>query len=932
MSRPRISLRVFITCMFSLLILLLGAVLIYTQHRHNSAYILADSERRLDSLEDKLSLRLSHRLHNISTSLTLMNNSQVTLDSLLESPNYWWPLLLPLLDASPHVVSLYAGEPDGRSFYFRVMHTESTRALFYAPKEADLVLDIMSPTEPTQRFYFNRDYQLVSSIIIDNEYLDARQRPWFDAALSHSGVYITPPYKFYSTLHQGITLSLGDAQQQRVWAADVLIADLSELIQEELPNARTVLLQAPSNNILASAVPQRANSSKQPDFNGLAGFEELLSHPEQRKWQVELAGGSWLGQQTPLELNLDNNNTLDLRLATLVPYQALMANALSFRREQAWLTLLIIALSLPLVMMVSGAVTRPMRHMVADMQAIQAFNFDRFQTRRYFYKELDAQANAIGLMNTTLSDFINELHSLSQNKDFDHLIARVGKGIKRLSKGQRCLIYRVEVNEQHLQLRLLDKQRQHVISLATSLSDKEVSTLLLNALSGKGLHFEAPWLLHDRFGKLNGIILLGMRYGALPLTTEKRRFISHYSDFANLALEDMFLFEQQRQMTQSMIQVLASAIDAKSPHTSGHCQRVPELTLMLAQAAHDTQQGQYADFHLSPPEWEALHLAAWLHDCGKVVTPEHVINKATKLETIYNRLHEVRMRFEVLKRDADISYWQGLARGEDEVLLKEQLIQQHQQLDDDFAFVAQLNIGDQAVTPAMVSRLQQISQHAWLRTLDDQLGLSWEELQLRGKATALPVWEPLLADKPWHQQPYPNEERINADNRWGINMVQPHLKQQLGELTNLSIERGTLTAEERYIINAHVVHTLIMLSELQYPAHLSHVPQLAASHHERMDGQGYPFGVKAGELPLESRIMALADIFEALTAADRPYKKAKTISHALNIMANMVKQQHLDADLFRFFVEQEVYLDYAERFLPPAQVDEVNKEALFSKL
>lgn len=136
----------------------------------------------------------------------------------------------------------------------------------------------------------------------------------------------------------------------------------------------------------------------------------------------------------------------------------------------------------------------------------------------------------------------------------------MSKGIKRLSKGQRCLIYRVEPHEQQLQLRLLDKQRQHVISLTTDLSDKEVSALLLNTLSSKGLHFEAPWLLHDRFGKLNGIILLGMRYGTLPLTTEKRGFVSHYSDFANLALEDMFLFEQQRQMTQSMIPVLATAI------------------------------------------------------------------------------------------------------------------------------------------------------------------------------------------------------------------------------------------------------------------------------------------------------------------------------------------------------------------------------------
>src|SRR5699024_10076294 len=130
---------------------------------------------------------------------------------------------------------------------------------------------------------------------------------------------------------------------------------------------------------------------------------------------------------------------------------------------------------------------------------------------------------------------------------------------------------------------------------------------------------------------------------------------------------------------------------------------------------------------------------------------------------------------------------------------------------------------------------------------------------------------PLLADKPWHEHPYPPEERIDSDNRWGVKMKQPYLKQQLGELANLAITRGTLTAEERHIINAHVVHTLIMLSELQYPAHLNQVPQLAASHHERMDGQGYPFGIKAAELPLETRIMALADVFEALTAADRPY-------------------------------------------------------------
>ena len=924
----RFSLRVYITCMFTTLVMLLGAVLIYAQHHHNSAFILANGEHRLKVLEKQLSQQLEHQLRNINTGLTLMRTNGVTLATSEQDPARWWPLLHPLLTASPQVAAFYVGESDGRVLVFRILHDKTMRMAFSAPEEADLVIDIMAPDNPTRRFYFDHGARMIDTVDVNTAPFDSRTRPWYGPSLTHPGLYITPPYFFHSSRVAGITLSLGDATQQRVWAADLLLSDLGAQLAEGLPEARTLLLLAPELQILASSLPDSASADTLPAFEGLEGFEILSSLPDEASWKVEIDGDTWLGQQIPLTLTTRHNGTLDLRLSTLIPYRELMAKAMDFARAQAWLTLLIVALSLPLVIMASRAITRPLRQMAEDMKGIQEFDFENLKQRRYFYRELDAQARAISLMHRTLAGFIQELHSLSQSDDFNNMLQRLSLGIQHLSGGQRCLVYRATQQDKAHYLVLLNMDQQHRIPLPDTAEPDELSALVLQALEGRGLHFEPPWLLYDRFGKLNGVIVLGLRYGAAPLSAGKRRFISHYSEFANLALEDMTLFEQQQQMTESMIRVIASAIDAKSPYTSGHCQRVPELTLMLARAAHHSEHGNYADFRLSEQEWEALYLASWLHDCGKVVTPEHVIDKATKLETIYNRLHEIRMRFEVLKRDADIIYWQGRANGENESLLARQREQQHRQLDDDFAFIAHLNQGGETISEAQLERLNHIAEQRWLRTLNNTLGLSWEEQQRRGNSEPVPAWEPLLADKPWHRLPYPAKERIDHDNPWGITLEQPELKLDLGERYNLAIARGTLTPEERYTINAHMVHTLIMLSELHYPDHLSEVPMLAAGHHERMDGQGYPRSLKAGDLPIQARMMALADVFEALTAADRPYKKAKSLSEALIIMANMVKEQHLDSGLFRFFIEQEIYLQYGKRFLAPEQLDSVNKQRI----
>jgi len=381
----------------------------------------------------------------------------------------------------------------------------------------------------------------------------------------------------------------------------------------------------------------------------------------------------------------------------------------------------------------------------------------------------------------------------------------------------------------------------------------------------------------------------------------------------------------QRRLMDSFIQLIAEAIDDKSPYTGGHCERVPELALMLAESASQSHEPPFDRFELKDDdEWREYRIAAWLHDCGKITTPEHIVDKGSKLEIIYNRIHEVRMRFEVLYRDAEIEYYRALAQdpGAREAL-QAGLAARRQQLQDDFAFVAECNVGGEFLDEEKQQRLRRIGQTLWTRYFDNRIGLSpVEELRLQGDPAPLPAEEPLLADRAEHiiertrPTDYPPE--------YGINMDIPVHQYNQGEIYNLSISRGTLTAEDRFKINEHMISTIKMLESLPFPEELKHVPRYASTHHETMRGSGYPRKLPGDQLSIPERILAVADIFEALTASDRPYKKAKTVSEAVDILYKMVLDNHVDRDCFELFLRDGVYLRYAEAFLAPEQIDAVD--------
>jgi HD-GYP domain-containing protein (c-di-GMP phosphodiesterase class II) len=411
----------------------------------------------------------------------------------------------------------------------------------------------------------------------------------------------------------------------------------------------------------------------------------------------------------------------------------------------------------------------------------------------------------------------------------------------------------------------------------------------------------------------------------VPFSQEVAGFLDAMAAQSAIALENLNLLAAQRELMDALIRLIAGAIDAKSPHTGGHCERVPELALMLAKAASETRQAPFDRFELrTDAQWREFRVGAWLHDCGKVTTPEYVVDKATKLETLYNRLHEIRTRFEVLWRDAEIACLQAVLNGQPEDQARAACQQRQQALQADFAFLAQCNLGAESMSADAMRRVRDIGAQTWLRHFDDRLGLSAEEHHLarHEPRAALPAHETLLADKPRHRVERASHDALHAQH--GFKMQVPSLLYDRGELHNLCVSRGTLTDEERYKVNEHITQTILMLEQLPLPHDLRRVPEYAGTHHETLKGTGYPRRLGASALSMPARIMAVADIFEALTAADRPYKRANSLSEAVTLLHGFKRRGHIDPDVFDLFLTSGVYARYAERFLSPAQRDTVD--------
>jgi HD-GYP domain-containing protein (c-di-GMP phosphodiesterase class II) len=531
---------------------------------------------------------------------------------------------------------------------------------------------------------------------------------------------------------------------------------------------------------------------------------------------------------------------------------------------------------------------------------------------------------------------LNEIGSaLSQEKNIDHLLEKILVAAKAITRAAGGTLYVLEPSDEGPRLRfaimrnealdiamggttgnpipfypvhLYGKDGQpnnQMVAAYAALTGKTVN--IADAYSQEGFDFSGtrnfdrktgyrskafltvPMKNHEAeiIGVLQLINRMDPTTGEIgPFTSSDQRLAESLASQAAIALTNRHLINQLEVLFESFIALINTAIDEKSPYTGGHCQRVPALTMMLAEAVNETHHGPLSDFRMSDKDRYELKIAGLLHDCGKVTTPVHVVDKATKLETIFDRIHLLDTRFEVLKRDLEIEALRrkaglqqrggGDAEREQAARIDQELHDATRKLEEDREFLRRSNVGGEVMSTDAQERVRQIG-----------------------------------ASRKWTDVSGKQADFLNQD-----------------EIKNLTIARGTLTQEERQTINHHIVATIKMLEALPWPTHLRKVPEYAGGHHERMDGKGYPRGLTREQMSVQARVMGIADIFEALTAKDRPYKRGKTLSESLHILGNFRQNGHIDPDLFDIFVRKKVYLRYAEQFLDRDQIDEVDESKI----
>ncbi len=907
--RP-VSLRVHLVVAFTVLVVVVGGLIGWESQLRTRAILKESTHTLIDAISVQVQSRMTARQQRSEISLALLTQTPEmgSLDSAMKLQSL--KLLRAVLQQLPSAVSVYNGYENGDYLLLRRLNRDHDK--FAAPAAAVYTLQVIERGKG-EAWFLHMDADLQPVLWVDRPQaldFDPRLRPWFRDALRQQGAISTAPYTFFTSGETGFSVAQQFADGDVVVGVDLRLSDLSAMLGNlrPQPEARLALVDKTGRVLV----------SDQPDTHQAAApFAVLLNGAVQpvRGAEVMVNDESWQASITPLA------NSSEIYLVTMLPEASVLQDAWKMLQDQLLLTAALLVLGLLLGIWFSSRLSNALVQLTNHFNAVRQFDFSEKTPVPSRITEVYRLGKSFEQLRQTISRFLDVTAHVASAGKLEELLPELLESTMEASRAEAGILYMFESDGARLHPAVARQEgaargREGLLVLGTEagtvhLADAlrqgaplsgHLSTKALQHSTGMQLAGEQIWhlgvpLINRQGDKLGLLLLLSNR----PFDEARSRFVEYLSGFASVTLETRELIAAQKALFDSFVKLIAHAIDTKSPYTGGHCMRVPQITRLLAEAACAETEGPYADFQLTEDEWEAVELAAWLHDCGKVTTPEFVVDKATRLETLHDRIHEVRTRFEVLKREREVACWQAISNGSDRDEALATLQQQWQQLDDDFAFVAECNVGDTFMSDERLQRLQQIAAYTWTRTLSDRLGLGPDETQrLQDIPEALlPVQEPLLQDRPDHRIEHP--QPITYPPELGITLQPQTLLYDRGEVKNLSVTRGTLTEEERFKINEHIIQTLIMLSKLPFPKHLRQVPEMAAGHHERMDGLGYPRNLRGGDMSVVARMLAVADIYEALTASDRPYKGAKPPEVALAIMRDMAAHGHIDPDLLALF-------------------------------
>ncbi|MBH3429710.1 HD domain-containing phosphohydrolase [Pseudomonas alkylphenolica] len=922
--------------------LVLGGVLAYQGYRGIEQALVAASGDSAHQLSRTINERAQRLIDPALSSIRLMAYDPISEARNLPERLERLPLLVASLNANKMLSAVYVGYPNGEFLLVRVLRNESVKQHLQAPPGAAYLVQSITVNEAGQHQgewrFFDPQLALLKSEIKADYRFDPRTRPWFSSGMDGATTVLTKPYVFFTTREIGLTLSQRSVDGAAVLGMDASVNDLGGEVEDlrMTPGTEMAVVDSTGNvvvyNDLQRVVVKDGESLRLSRLNelGVESLDWLFTHPDdgQGPQRFRAGGQDWYGMQVPLSTFTQH----DVRVLIAVPASELLMGARQVLLEQALWAGALIALLLLVGWYLARRIGQPLQALTQQVRGLASFDFGRPVGVESRITEVRELSQVLGSMSRTINNFQAITLTLSRETHLDNLLSSVLTQLVDATAVSGGAVYLYGDDADTLRLTAHCRGDQYPAELhlpADSASD-------LDSAVAKALSSDAHYLavaLNDRSGQLLGLLVLQPgpnQQQAGGVQQPFRRFVQELSGAAAVAIETRQLIESQQRLLDAIIKLLADATDAKSPYTGGHCQRVPQLAEMLIDKVIAAQSGPFAHYTMSEMERYEFRIAAWLHDCGKVTSPEHVVDKATKLETLYNRIHEVRTRFEVLWRDAELDYWKAIAAGGDPQAAQEALQHRQAQLQEEFAFIANANIGGEFMRDEDVERLQQIGARRWFRHFDNRLGLSRDEAERLAAvpSATLPAEERLLADRIDHLVPWgerkPPVDKHDPRNLWGFDMRLPAQAYNFGELYNLGIRRGTLTDEERFKINEHIVQTIIMLNTLPLPRNLKRVPDIAGNHHEKMDGTGYPRRLRKDDMSIAERVIAIADIFEALSAADRPYKPAKTLSESLKILSAMARDQHIDAELFRVFLVSGVYREYGEQFLRREQLDDID--------
>ncbi|MCP3664208.1 MAG: HD domain-containing protein [Gammaproteobacteria bacterium] len=894
------------------------------------------------------------------------------------------PYFRQALLTTPWLISAYVGYEDGSFIQVKPLRDDQTlRKSVNAPQNAAYLLVESTIDESGIRAlysFFDSALNLVSTSSRFEWDYDPRLRSWYQQAIKQKDIVAIKPYRFASSGLPGVTSARQLTKGKGVVGVDILLSDIKRLLGQNLLTKNSEIVIFEENGTVFTYVGAEESVRKYADavFNGGLNIKDL-DRPgldafykqyiiDRKNEAVLLLAESkrWFGYSSPLT----GENDESLYIGMISPFEELMHDAIEARRKNITISVVVISLAIVIGLVISRRISKNLQLLAEQAEHIRNFEFDYPIDVHSNITEIAYLSRTMAVMKTAIQRFIDISRGLSAEKDMARVLELIleearsvtgadGGSVALVSDDGRKLEYQVVKNQR------IGKYEGGVSGSPVSVAVVEIDTV--DQTGGIDLYSvrQGEIVILDENNHRSDLDLAGIQnqyksggyscqsllaiplfnrqdevVGLLQLVNARDKrdgkhvgfshslvsYVQALSANAGLALDNNRLLRAQKELFDAFVQLLAGAIDTKSVYTGGHCQRVPVLAESLAVAAAKTEYSPFSEFSLTESERYELYVASWLHDCGKITTPEYVVDKATKLETIYNRIHEVRMRFEVIWRDLEIDYLRENARNGEDVKQKKELERQRAQLREEFAFVADANLGGEYMSPENIERLKSIGQRGWMRYFDNRVGLSQDEMaRMDGIAVeALPAIEKLLTDKPEHIVIRAENERPFGENPYGFQMDVPENSENSGELYNLSVNKGTLTEEERFKINNHIVQTIQMLKRLPFPKEMDRVPDWAGSHHEKLDGTGYPRGLGAEELSIPERVMAIADIFEALTASDRPYKQAKSLNQSLHIMSLMRNEHHICPDLFDLFLTTGVFKEYAEAYLRPEQIDKVN--------